>query len=158
MTWATDRLEALAAGEVTPPPIVRTLKLGIFDEWGEGWVRKTWTPDPDLSTEDGSLFGGYIAALADQALAFAAMTVVPDGAAFRTINLNLNFLRMGLNHGLQIEARIVSRSRRLITARVEFRDEAGALLAEATGQQLVLPYEDARARGAPASGDAPATV
>ncbi|HEY9233524.1 MULTISPECIES: PaaI family thioesterase [Phenylobacterium] len=152
MTWATDRLEALAAGEASPPPVTRTLKLGLFDEWGEGWVRKTWAPHPDLATEDGSLFGGYVAALADQALAFAAMTVVPDGAAFRTINLNLNFVRMGRNHGLNIEARVVSRSRRLITARVEFRDQAGVLLAEATGQQLVMPYEDARARDAPANG------
>lgn len=155
MTWATDRLDALVAGDVTPPPVVRTLRLGLVDEWGEGWIRKSWEPHPDLATEDGSLFGGYVAALADQALAFAAMTVVPGDAAFRTINLNLNFVRMGRNHGLRIEARVVSRSRRLITARVEFRDPAGALIAEATGQQLVLPYEDARARGVPAMGDAP---
>ena len=155
MTWATDRLTALAAGEASPPPIVRTLRLGTFDEWGEGWVRKTWSPHPDLATEDGSLFGGYVAALADQALAFAAMTVVPEETAFRTINLSVNFMRMGQNHGLTIEARVVSRSRRLITARVEFRDPAGRLLAEATGQQLLMPYSEAGARGVPASQDAP---
>jgi len=34
-----------------------------------------WPPDPDPT---GSLFGGYLAALADQALTFAAMTSVPD--------------------------------------------------------------------------------
>ena len=77
MTWATDRLDALKAGTANPPPIVETLRLGLIDDWGEGWARKTWRPVPELATADGSLFGGYLAALADQILAFAAMTVVP---------------------------------------------------------------------------------
>jgi len=34
-------------------------------------MAKTWSPSPDLANGDGSLFGGYLAALADQALAFA---------------------------------------------------------------------------------------
>lgn len=153
MTWATDRLTALAAGDVTPPKVTQTLKLGLFDEWGEGWVRKTWEPHPDVATEDGSLFGGYIAALADQMLAFVALTVVPADMAFRTINLNVNFVRMGVGHGLMVEARVVSRTRRLLTARVEFKNPAGALVAEATGQQLLMPFDDATARGVPA--DAP---
>ena len=74
MTWATERLEAICSGRGPLPPIVEQLRLGRLDAWGEGWVRKTWTPHPSLDTADGSLFGGYIAALADQALAFAAMT------------------------------------------------------------------------------------
>ena len=84
MTWGTERLAALKAGMGEPPPIVRTLKLGLIDDWGEGWVRKSWSPHPDLATADGSLFGGYLAALADQVLTFAAMTVAPGEMHFRT--------------------------------------------------------------------------
>ena len=35
-----------------------------------------------LLNVDGSLFGGYLAALADQALTLAAMTSVPDSMVF----------------------------------------------------------------------------
>ena len=75
-TWATSRLNDLLAG-AEPPPVVRTMQLGTLDAWGEGWARKRWEPTPSMLNSDGSLFGGLVAALADQMLAFAAMTVVP---------------------------------------------------------------------------------
>ena len=128
MTWATDRLNALKAGTATPPPIVETLRLGLIDDWGEGWVRKSWRPVPELATADGSLFGGYLAALADQVLAFAAMTVLPDDRLYRTVNLNMNFLKVGRDRPLVIEARVVAQTRQLITARAEFRREDRALM------------------------------
>jgi uncharacterized protein (TIGR00369 family) len=140
MTWATDRLAALVAGEATPPAIVETLQLGLLDAWGEGWVRKTWRPTPGLATADGMMFGGYLAALADQVLAFAAMTVAPDDAGFRTLNLNLNFLRVTPAQPLAIEARVIAQTRQLITVRAEFRRQDGELIAEATAQQLLTPH------------------
>lgn len=141
MTWATDRLEALKAGAAEPPPIVRTLKLGLLDDWGEGWVRKRWTPSPELATADGSLFGGYLAALADQVLAFAAMTTLPEDRLYRTVNLQVNFLRVGRSGPLAIEARVVAQTRQLITVRAEFRREDGALIADATAQQIVMAFD-----------------
>jgi len=141
MTWATDRLDALKAGTATPPPIVQTLKLGLIDDWGEGWVRKSWRPSPDLATADGSLFGGYLAALADQVLAFAAMTVVPHDRLYRTVNLHMNFLKVGRGHPLIIEARIVAQTRQLITARAEFRRDDGVLIVDATAQQILMAFD-----------------
>ena len=58
MTWGTDRLDALKGGGVAPPPIVQTLRLGLIDDWREGWVRKSWLPAAELATSDGSLLGG----------------------------------------------------------------------------------------------------
>jgi uncharacterized protein (TIGR00369 family) len=141
MTWATDRLDALKAGTATPPPIVQTLKLGLIDDWGEGWVRKSWHPAPELLTVDGSLFGGYLAALADQVLAFAAMTVVPHDRLYRTVNLQMNFVKVGRSAPLMIEARVVAQTRQLITARAEFRREDGALIADCTAQQILMAFD-----------------
>lgn len=138
MTWATERLDVLKAGTTDVPRIVETLRLGLLDDWGEGWVRKSWNPAPELATADGSLFGGYVAALADQVLAFAAMTVVPDQMFYRTVNLQVNFLRVGRQGPLRIEATVVAKTRQMITVRAEFRREDGELLAEATAQQLLL--------------------
>ena len=152
MTWATERLDALKAGTATPPPIVETLKLGLIDDWGEGWVRKSWRPTPELATADGSLFGGYLAALADQVLAFAAMTVVPHDRLYRTVNLQINFLKLARDGPLAIEARVVAKTRWLITVRAEFRREDGALIADATAQQIVLAFENWPAEQAAVEG------
>ena len=138
MTWATDRLDLLKARAVPPPPVVATLKLGLLDDWGPGWARKVWTPEPDLLNADGSLFGGYVAALADQILAFATMTVVPDGMAFRTINLTVRFVKVGRDAPLAIEGRVVAQSRNLITVEADFR-QGEALIAHADAQQMLVP-------------------
>jgi len=141
MTWGAKRLAALKTGDAELPPIVRTLRLGLIDDWGEGWVRKSWSPHPDLQTADGSLFGGYLAALADQVLTFAAMTVVPGDMHFRTLNLQMNFVRIGRTEPLSIEAKVVAQTRQMVTVRAEFRREDGDLLAEASAQQLLMPFD-----------------
>jgi uncharacterized protein (TIGR00369 family) len=141
MTWATDRLDALIAGGVEAPPVVQTLRLGLLDAWEPGWVGKRWEPDADLLNGDGSLFGGYIAALADQLLGFAAMTVVPEGSAFRTINLNVQFLRVGRAHPILAEARVTAQTAALITVEASFfREHDNELIARATAQQIVTPF------------------
>lgn len=140
MTWATDRLDALIRREADLPPVVTTLRLGLVDDWGEGWARKRWEPHPDVMNGDGSMFGGYLAALADQMLTFAAMTVIDDGSAFRTTDLQIRFFKVGRAHPLLIEGRVVARSRSLISVEVDIRREDGELVARATGQQFVTPY------------------
>ena len=140
MTWATDRLAALKAGATDLPPVVRTLKLGALDDWGNGWAKKRWAASPEILNGDGSMFGGYIAALADQALTFAAMTVVPDNCAFRTTNLSLQFYKLTRGEPLIVEARVLSQSKQVIAVEAEFRTESGALVAKASGQQIVTLY------------------
>ncbi|HWW25833.1 MAG TPA: PaaI family thioesterase [Caulobacter sp.] len=140
MTWATDRLDQIKGGDVVFPPVVQTLKLGGLDDWGEGWARKTWTPTPDLLNSDGSLFGGYIAALADQILAFAAMTVAPADAMFRTSNLKVDFIRVGKAEILAIEGRVVARTKGVIHVEADFRRPDGELIARAGAQQIIVPF------------------
>jgi uncharacterized protein (TIGR00369 family) len=144
-TWATQRLDELVGGQPTVlPPVIQTLRLGGLDAWGPGWIKKRWQPHPDLLNVDGSLFGGYIAALADQALAFAAMTVVPADCVFRTTNLNVNFIRVGRAHPLEIEAVVVAQTRRLLTVRATLKREDGELIADASAQQVLQPPDQAR--------------
>ena len=140
MTWATDRLDQIKSGDVILPPVVQTLQLGGLDDWGEGWVHKTWTPAPELLNVDGSLFGGYIAALADQILAFAAMTVAPADAMFRTSNLKVDFIRVGKAEILSIEGRVIAKTRGMIHVEADFRRPDGELIARASAQQVVVPF------------------
>jgi len=139
MTWATDRLDEIRRPDASRPPVVETLKLGLIDDWGPGWVRKTWAPRPEVLNGDGSLFGGYLAALADQVLAFAAMTVAADDVHFRTVNLHMQFVKVGRAHPLEIEARVTAATRQLITVEADFRRPDGELIARASGQQVTTP-------------------
>ncbi|WP_333586343.1 PaaI family thioesterase [Phenylobacterium sp.] len=139
MGWAKARLEEIVSGQGPTPPIVEQLKLGLLDAWGEGWIEKTWRPDPALATADGSLFGGYIAALADQALAFAAMTVVPDDRTYRTTQLNVSYYRVGRDAPVFIRAEVIAHTRQLISVRARFIQAEDRLIAEASAQQILLP-------------------
>jgi uncharacterized protein (TIGR00369 family) len=121
-------------------PVVQTLKLGGLDDLGDGWARKTWTPAPELLNSDGSLFGGYIAALADQILAFAAMTAAPADALFRTSNLKVDFIRVGKAEVLTLEGRVVARTKGMIHVEADFRRPDGELIARASAQQIVVPF------------------
>ncbi len=139
MTWATERLDEILKPDATRPPVVETLGMGLIDAWGPGWVRKSWTPHPSLLNGDGSLFGGYLAALADQVLAFAAMTAVADDVHFRTVNLHMQFVKVGRAHPLTIEARVTAATRQLITVEADFRRPDGELIARASAQQVTTP-------------------
>jgi uncharacterized protein (TIGR00369 family) len=144
MSWARERLEALKAGTVALMPVVQTLRLGGLEDWGPGWARKVWEPIPELLQSDGTMFGGYLAALADQALAFAAMSVLPEDHAFKTVGLNVQFFRLSRNERLTIEARVVAQSKQVITAEADFRNPSGDLIAKATAQQVLFPIPGER--------------
>jgi uncharacterized protein (TIGR00369 family) len=139
MTWATDRLEMIKAVTVDLPPVVQTLKLGLIEDWGVGWVRKRWCGVPEILNVDGSMFGGYIAALADQVLTFAAMTVVPPEFAFRTINLQVQFFRITRGEELVIEGRVAAQSRQTIVVEAAFR-QGETLVAQANAVQLLQSF------------------
>ena len=136
MTWATKMLENMKQGTHQIPPIARTLQLGLIDDWGDGWVRKSWVPKPELLQKDGTMFGGYIAALFDQVFAFATMTVINDNEAYRTSNLSVSFLSLSRSETVTLEANVVSRSRRLITLEGKMKSKAGEVRSLATAQQI----------------------
>ncbi|HEX4302250.1 MAG TPA: PaaI family thioesterase [Rhizomicrobium sp.] len=137
MDWS-GHLDRLVARQAEPAPVVGTLKLGVLDEWRPGFAAKRWALAPEMLLPDGTMFGGYLAALADQILALAAMTVMPADKTFRTINLGLQFLRLGRAHPLRIEGRVTAQTRTLTTVEADFLREADReLIARATAQQLL---------------------
>ena len=136
MTWATDMLNNMKLGTHPVPLVTETLKLGLIDDWGQGWIRKSWSPQPEFMHTDGTMFGGYMAALFDQAFALAAMTVVQDDETYRTSNLNISFLSLSRSEPVVLEARVVSRSRRLISLEAKMLGSNNEVRAMATAQQM----------------------
>ena len=139
MSWATGRLDALVKGGVAVPPVVAMMRLGTLDAWGPGWARKSWRANPELMNSDGTMFGGYLSALADQILAFAAMTAVPADKVFRTTNLRVDFFKL-IRGDLDIEGRVTAQSGSVIAVEADFRlSSGGDLAARAYAQQILVP-------------------
>lgn len=139
-TWGRKRLDEIVAGPKDVPRVVETLRLGLLDTWVPGHVKKRWVPTPEILNTDGSMFGGMIAALADQILTFATLSVVPGDKAFRTINLGVQFFKVARAQPLVIEAQVLAQSKRLISVEATFVHDDGTLIAKATAQQALLPF------------------
>ena len=144
MTWATEMLDNMKRGTHPIPPVTKTLQLGLIDDWGDGWVRKTWAPKTDLLHQDGTMFGGYISALFDQVFALATMTVIGEDEAYRTSHLNVSFLSLSRNETVRLDARVVARSRRLITLEGKMTNLDGAIRSIATAQQITTRHPAAK--------------
>jgi uncharacterized protein (TIGR00369 family) len=133
------RLEAIAHGTAQLPAVVERLGLGRLTRWSEGYVEKTWEVEPAFCTGAGTeaqtLFGGYVAALADQVLAFAAMTVLDDNRSIRTADPRVLFFRPITTGSVTIRGRVLNVSASLIHVEAEFLqgNDDNTLVAKAFG-------------------------
>jgi uncharacterized protein (TIGR00369 family) len=143
MTHWTDLLDRLVAGTAgEPPPFVTTLRLPPPSRWEPGRLWMDWEVDPGVLHERQGVFGGFIAALADSALSLVTMTVLNDGEAFTTSNLQVSFFRPAPPGRLQMEARVVHRGRTMVHAEATFTRADGKVAAVATATQVILREED----------------
>lgn len=116
--------------------------MPMLDGWEKGRVWARWPVEQEFLTPVGpSLFGGYVAALADHLLACAAFTVLSDQEACVTCELHVHFLRPVRGGSLDIEARVVSRSRQIAYCEATIADGAGRLMARAGATQMVWDRE-----------------
>ena len=138
MTFWTDRLDDLAAGNASLPPVTERLKMGALTKWEPGYVLKEWPLDEAFLNPGNILYGGYLSCLADQMLSFVGMTVLGDAESMRTSDLQISYFRPVAEGPLKIEGRLVNRSRALIHAGVTFTLPDGRLAARATGVLSVV--------------------
>ncbi len=114
------------------------LRLPMLDGWERGRVWAKWPVEGEfLIPVVASVFGGYIAALADHLLALAAFTVLADEESFVTAELHVHFFRPVQEGILEIEARVVRRGKRSMYCEVTIGDSGGKLIARAGATQMV---------------------
>ncbi len=88
-------------------------------ELGEGYARFTLEIRPDFHNSQGFLQGGVIAALADEAVAYALFSLVPEGEMISTVEMKINFLAPVQNGQIEAQAHIRKRGRTLSLGEVE---------------------------------------
>jgi uncharacterized protein (TIGR00369 family) len=130
-------LDAIVAGEGEPPPMVRTLRLPAIQGWEPGHVWGEYKVDPEMFHAAGSLFGGYLAALADSFLGLAMFTVLEDEELFTTGDLRVSFFRPVTGGTLQIAAEVLNRGRRMAHCEVVFVNDDDKMAGKATATQII---------------------
>ena len=131
---------AWVAGELPAPP-VRYLTGQCVVAAEEGTARFTMPASGWLSSPAGTVEGGFLAMLADTALATAVQTTVPAGTAFAPIDVTVKFVRPVPPDGspLTAEGRVVHRGRTMAVAAGEVRNAEGKLVVTAMSSALLFP-------------------
>jgi uncharacterized protein (TIGR00369 family) len=136
-------LEAIASGEIPPPPIAVLMRIQPV-EIGDGRVVFEGEPGEDHYNPIGVVHGGYAATILDSALGCAAQTTLPAGSGYTTLSLEIKYVR-GISHEtgpVRAEAEVVHRGRKQMVAEAKLTAaEGGKLLATATSTLLVLGPE-----------------
>ena len=132
-------LEAMARGELPPPPIMSTLGVDGFSV-GPGWARFAFVPAEHHYNPIGSVHGGVAATLLDSALGCAVHTTLPAGVGYTTVDLQVSFVRAltATTGRVRCEGRVIHAGSRIATAEARITDADERLYAHGTATCLVL--------------------
>jgi uncharacterized protein (TIGR00369 family) len=132
-------IQALAAGEVPPPPIMSTIGARL-DSVAPGEVVFTLEPAEYHYNPIGSVHGGVYATLLDSATGCAVHTMLPADVGYTTLDLAVKFLGpMRVDTGtVTCTGKVVHLGSRTALAEARIESAAGRLLATATSSCLII--------------------
>lgn len=132
-------LEAIAGGQLPPPPVAMLLGMGI-DSIEEGRVTFALDPAEYHYNPIGSVHGGVISTLCDSAMGCAVQSMLPAGVGYTTVELKVTFLRtLTVTSGpVRCEGQVIHVGGRIATAEARVVDEAGRLYAHATTTCMIF--------------------
>ncbi len=131
-------LRRLQAGERSLNPYLDYFDITI-EEMHEGYARFRMPLRPEYLQGAGFMQGGLIAALADETIAHAAITVLEPAFALTTIEMKCNFLAPVKNGDLIAEATIFKKGRTLIVGDCLVKDESGRDVLRCMATFLMFP-------------------
>jgi uncharacterized protein (TIGR00369 family) len=133
-------LEAIAAGQIPPPPIAVLMRMQPV-EIADGRAVFEGEPSEEHYNPIGVVHGGYAATILDSALGCAAQTLLPAGSGYTTLSLEVKYVRaISRDTGpVRAEAEVAHRGRKQMVAEAKLTAaDSGKLLATATSTLLVL--------------------
>ncbi|MGZ6275178.1 MAG: PaaI family thioesterase [Syntrophales bacterium] len=131
-------LRRFQAGEKSLNPYLDYFEITL-EEVREGHERLRMPVLREYMQGAGFLQGGLIVALADEAIAHAAMTVLEPASGLTTVELKCNFLAPVKKGELIAEASIFKKGRTLIIGDCLVKDENGKDVLRCTATFLMFP-------------------
>ena len=132
-------MQALAKGDIPPPPIAETLGFRLA-EAERGHALFECEPAEYHYNPIGIVHAGLAMTLMDSAMGLAFVTTLDEPAAWTTLEFNANFTRaLTLESGIvRCTGSIIHPGRRVATTEARIEDSQGRLCAHGTSTILVL--------------------
>ena len=132
-------LQAIIDGKLPAPPIARPLTFWL-SEIGDGFAIFEGEPGEHLLNPMGGVHGGWALTLIDSACGCAAMSTLPAGTGYATIETKGNFSRpITKDTGrVRCESRVVAKGRQIISAEAKISSRDGKVLAHGTSTLMVF--------------------
>ncbi len=130
-------LEAGIRKTIAANPFIKFVGIQV-PELGKGYARFVLPFKPELANSIGLMQGGVIAALADEAVAFALYSLVPVGETFNTVEMKINYLAPVKEGTVVAEAQIPKRGRTISLGEFEVR-QGERLVAKGLCTYIHLP-------------------
>ncbi|MBA2726313.1 MAG: PaaI family thioesterase [Actinobacteria bacterium] len=141
--WATKSFieicDLMGEGELPLPPFVKLFGLsGPVAK--EGYFETTASSSPWFSSPAGTIYGGFLAFMADSVLAGAVNTVIPANSTFASLDLKVSFLRPVMPDGRPITAgaTVIHRGRSLVVAEGQIVNADGKVVVRAASSAAVM--------------------
>jgi uncharacterized protein (TIGR00369 family) len=131
--------EAMLAGELPRAPITATLRFWLVDA-SPGHAEFQGAPAFEHYNPLGSVHGGWMATLLDSCVGCAVHTLLPDGKAYTTLELKVNFVK-GLSDRVPLVRAVgdvIHAGNRIATADGRLVGPDGTLYAHATTTCLIF--------------------
>jgi len=113
-------LEAGIRARLARNPFIKFMGITV-PQLGRGYARFVLPFKPELANSIGLLQGGAIAALADEAVAFALYSLAKKGETINTVEMKINFLAAVKEGEVTAVARISKRGRTISLGEFEVR-------------------------------------
>jgi len=133
------QLQAMAAGELPPPPIMATVGMTGFHA-ERGSVTVEMPAQLFHYNPLGVVHGGVISTLLDTAAACSVHSTLDVGEGYTSLDLTVKFLRaVTVDSGmLRCVGSVIQRGRRTALAEADLFDEQGRLVAHATSSCMIF--------------------
>jgi len=113
-------LEASIRERLAANPFVNFMGIEV-PQLGRGYARFVLPIRPDFLNSQGFLQGGVVAALADEAVAYALFSLAKPGELLNTVEMKINFLAPVQTGEVEAQAHIVKRGRTISLGEVVVR-------------------------------------
>jgi len=145
MTKLLDLTQAIARGDVPPPPIARLIGFHI-DSVKPGEAIIKFEATEAHANPMGTLHGGVLCDIADAAMGIAYSSNLEEGESFTTLELKINFLKPIWKARLLATGRVIKQGRTVGLVECDVTDEQGSLVARATSTCMTLRGPQAKGR------------
>lgn len=141
--WASKSFleiyELMNSGELPHPPLVEFFGMKGLRA-GEGLFNVTAPSSPWFTSPAGTVYGGFLAFLADNVISGALSTVIPPGSTFAALDLKVSFVRPVMPDGrpLTATATVVHRGKTLLVAECEIVNDDGKVVVKALSSAAIL--------------------